>query len=356
MEAFAYVGYPCRIIFGPGKVATLTDEVNHLGAASVMFCCTPGREGRVRQITETLDGRNVQVSPIANSIVSEDLVVEGRRQAREFGTDCLVAVGGGSALGLAKSIALELGIPIVAIPTTYSGSETSELQGMFEDGKRVLKRSSRMQPKTIIYDPELSVDLPLETSLLSAINSMAHAACSFFGRNPNPVTALFAEEGLRAMGNALPRVADNPRDVDARGDALYGAWLCGSTLNSAGTVLHHKICHVLGGYFRMPHAAAHTIILPHSVGYNRDAAPAAMKRIARAFGDENSDAAGAIFDLLTRIGAPTALKSIGMSRDDLAKAAKLVTTNPYFNPRPIEYQPVRELLENAWFGRRPEIS
>jgi maleylacetate reductase len=354
VQTFTHVGNACRVIFGAGRI--LADEISHLDAQRVIFCCTPRRKERVTQLAETSGNHKVKVIPIANSIVTEGLVIEGRGQAGEFDADCLVAFGGGSALGLAKSIALELDIPIIAIPTTYSGSETSELQGMFENGNRVLKRSSRMQPKTIIYDPELSIDLPLEISIRSAVNSMAHAACSFLGKNPNPLTSLIAEEGIRAMKSALPCIVDNPLDTDARGDALYGAWLCGSTLNSAGTVLHHKICHVLGGYFGVPHATAHTIIFPHSIGYNRDVAPEAMKQIARAFGDEDADAAGQIFDLLTRIGAPTALKDVGVSKGDLSGAAKLITTDPYFNPRPVEYESTCELLEDAWFGRRPTSS
>lgn len=356
MQTFTYVGFPCRVVFGPGKIDTLSDEIGYLGAKRVMFCCTPGREEQVTQLAGTSVDHRVKICPIAKSIISEDLVVEGRRRAKQFGADCLVTFGGGSALGLAKLIALEFDIPIIAIVTTYAGSETTGLRGMFEDGKRVLKRSSRMLPKTIIYDPELSVSLPLEISIASAVNSMAHAVSSFLGEHPNPVTNLIAEEGLRVMRSALPRIADSPVDVNARGDALYGAWLCGSTLNTAGVVFHHKVCHVLGGSFKLPHAITHTIILPHSTGYNRDYAPEAMSRIARAFGDENSDAAGEVFDLLTHIGAPTTLKDIGMSGSDLDEAAKLITTDPYFNPGPVEYEPVREMLDDAWSGTRPTIS
>ena len=356
MQAFTYLGYPCRVVFGPGKISSLRDEIDHFGTKRILFCCTPGREEPVVRLAEAIGDRSTKVCPIANPVVSEELVTEGRSQAKEFDADCLVTYGGGSALGLAKSIALEFDIPIIAIVTTYSGSETTEFQGMFEDGKRVLKRSHRMQPRTIIYDPELSVDLPIEVSVPSAINSMAQAVGSFTGENPNPVTSLFAEEGLRSMRDALPRIADNPRDMDARGDALYGAWLCGSTVNSSGTVFHHKVCHVLGGYFKLSHAKTHTIILPHSTGYNREYLPDAMIRIARAFGDEEGDAAGAIFDLLLEIEAPSALKDIGMSENDLDKAAKLITTDPYFSPRPVEYAPVRALLDDAWHGRRPSIN
>ena len=353
MKSFAYIGYPCRVVLGAGKVNSLPDEIDRIGAKRIIFCCTPGRKEQVTQLAEASGGDAIKLCPIAQSVVSEDLVAEGRRQAGEFAPDCLVAYGGGSALGLAKSIALEFNIPILAIVTTYSGSETTEFQGMFEDGKRVLKRSSRMLPRTIIYDPELSVGLSLETSIPSAVNSMAQAVSSFLGENPNPTTSLFAEEGLRFMRSALPRIYNNPRDVDARADALYGAWLCGSTLNMSGTVFHHKVCHVLGGYFKLPHAMTHTVILPHSTGYNRESAPEAMVRIARAFSDDAGDAAGTIFDLLANIGAPTALKDIGMAEGDLDEAARLVTTDPYFCPRPVEFEPVRAMLRDAWSGRRP---
>ena len=275
MEAFTYLDNPSRVNFGLGKISSLPDEIDHLGAKRILFCCTPRQKERVEQIAEISGDLSTIVCPIANAIVSQELVTEGRNQAKEFGADCLVTYGGGSALGLAKSIALELDVPIIAIVTTYSGSETTEFQGMFEDGKRVLKRSSRMQPKIIIYDPELSVDLPLEVSVPSAVNSMAQAVGSFLGENTNPVTSMFAEEGLRLMRNALPRITDNPRDVDARGDALFGSWLCGCTLNSSGPVFHHKVCHVLGNISncRMPkripsscrirrHITANTHLMP----------------------------------------------------------------------------------------------
>ena len=206
MQIFSYVGYPCRIVFGPGKISSLSDEIDRLGAKRIMFCCTMGRKEQVTHLAEAFGDYNVKLCPIAKSIVSEGLIVEGRREAKEFSANCLVTYGGGSALALAKAIALELDIPIIAVVTTYSGSETTEFQTMFEDGKRVLKRSRRMQPATIIYDPELSVDLPLDISIPSAVNTMAHAVGSFSSENPNPVTFLFAEEGLRLMRNALPEV------------------------------------------------------------------------------------------------------------------------------------------------------
>ena len=221
MQAFTYIGYPCRVVFGLGKISSLSEEIDHFGAKRVLFCCTSGRKEEVTRLSEASGEHSTKLCPIANSVVSEELVAEGRNQAKEFDADCLVAYGGGSALGLAKSIALDFEIPIIAIVTTYSGSETTEFQGMFENGKRVIKRSHRMQPKTIIYDPGLSVDLPLEVSVPSAVNSMAHAVGSFMGENPSPVTSLFAEEGLRSMRSALPRITDNPRDVLLRSQLNY---------------------------------------------------------------------------------------------------------------------------------------
>ena len=282
-----------------------------------------------------------------------DAVSEGRRIARERGADCLVSYGGGNAVGFAKAIALELDIPIVAVATTYAGSETTALQGIrYADGRRN-HSSPRMLPRTVIYDPMLTIDLPLAVSIPSGIHAMAHAVGSFFAENNNPVTALMAEEGIRVMAGALPRIAGDPANVEARGDALYGAWLCGSTLMSSSTVLHHKICHVLAGDFGLTHAEINCIVLPHATAYNRNVAPEAMRRIARAFGDETADAACAIFDLLRRSGAPIALKDISMKRDDLDRATALILTNPYYNPRPYERDAIRTLLDDAWHGRPP---
>ena len=190
--------------------------------------------------------------------------------------------------------------------------------------------------------------------MASGFNAIAHAAEVLYAENANPITSLMAEEGIRALTRGLPGVKADLRDLDSRSDCLYGAWLCGVVLGTASMALHHKLCHVLGGSWNLPHAETHTVILPHVLAYNYAAAPEAMSRIERAMNAPN--AASAIFDLMRKLGAPTSLEDIGMKRDDLARAASLVMESPYYNPRPVTYNDVQDLLDDAFIGRyRPPV-
>jgi len=356
MKPFDFVGLPSRAIFGAGKIATLKDEIEALGARRALFCCSPGRTEFVEKLAATLAPLSAGVCARALPFSPMEAVLEGRRAAQETGADCLVSYGGGNAVGFAKAIALELDIPIIAIATTLSGSETTALQGIIKDGKRVQNASPRMQAKTLIYDPELTIGVPLSVLIPSGMNSMAHAVGATVADNGNPVSRLFAEEGIRIMSSALTRLARNPDDLDARGDAFYGAWLNANTLKLApgGVNVHHKLCHVLGGGCGLPHAEVHTVILPHSTAYNRDAVPDAMRTIAAALGDQTGDAAESLYDLEIAIGAPTSLRDIGLPEDALDGVADQVATDAYYsNPRPIERDGIRALLDDAWHGRRP---
>jgi maleylacetate reductase len=165
------------------------------------------------------------------------------------------------------------------------------------------------------------------------------------------VISLLAEEGIAALARALPNIVRQPADRDARSDALYGAWACGVCLGSVGMALHHKLCHTLGGAFDLPHAATHAVILPHAIAYNEPAAPEAMQRVARILGA--TCAAEGLFDLAQRLNAPAALKDIGMPQSGIARAAELATASPYPNPRPVDREDIRALLEDAFHGRRP---
>jgi alcohol dehydrogenase class IV len=180
---------------------------------------------------------------------------------------------------------------------------------------------------------------------------MAHAVEGLYARDGNPVLRLMAEEGIRALGAALPTISRDPANRDARSGALYGAWLCGIVLGSSSVALHHRLCHVLGGAFELPHAETHTVILPHAIAYNARAAPAAIGRVARALAVD--DAAAGVFDLAKAAGAPTALSDIGMPQTGLDRAADLVVADPSWNPQPIDRAAVRALLDDAWHGRRP---
>ena len=213
------------------------------------------------------------------------------------------------------------------------------------------ERNRRVLPKVVIYDPLLTIDLPVAMSITSGFNAIAHAAEALYAENSNPITTLMAEEGIRALAQGMPEVAKNPRGREGRSDCLYGAWLCSSVLGTTSMALHHKLCHVLGGTWNLPHAETHTVILPHAVAYNYAAAPEAMQRIERAMKTPN--AASGIFDLMKQLGAPLSLKEIGMKQDDLDRAASLVMEAPYYNPRPVTRESILGLLNDAFFGRRP---
>jgi alcohol dehydrogenase class IV len=259
--------------------------------------------------------------------------------------DGTVAIGGGSAIGLGKAIAWRKDLPQIAVPTTYAGSEMTDILGETADGAKTTRRDPKIQPETVIYDPDLTRSLPQSLAATSGINAIAHAVEALYAKDGNPVTSMMAEEGIRALAAALPRLED------ARGEALYGAWLCGAVLGTSAMALHHKLCHVLGGSFGMPHAETHTVILPHATAYNAPAAPQAMARIARALAAES--AAAGLFDLARSLGAPLSLEQLGFRQADLVRAAEIAVANPYWNPRDVTREGVLQVLEDAFHGRRP---
>jgi len=275
-----------------------------------------------------------------------------REEARRLGADCAIAIGGGSTTGLGKAIALESGLPILAIPTTYAGSEMTPIYGITEAGLKKTGKDKRVLPHTVIYDPELTITLPLSLSATSGINAIAHASEGLYAQDGNPIMSMLAEDGIRAMAEGLRLLQDDSREMYGRSRCLYGAWLCGTVLGNVGMGLHHKLCHTLGGSFNLPHAETHTIILPHALAYNARAAEGVMQRIARALGSET--AAGGVWDLAKRLGAPIALRDLGLKSEDLDVAADLAMTNVYPNPRPLERSAIRLLLQHAYEGIRPD--
>ena len=351
MQPFVYNGLPSRVIFGAGSLAQLGREIELLGATRALVLSTPQQRAQAEALAGQLGERAAGVFAEAVMHVPVETARQARAFATEVGADCAIAIGGGSTTGLGKAIALEASLPIIAIPTTYAGSEMTPIYGLTEGGVKKTGRDLRVLPRTVIYDPTLTTSLPPALSLTSGINAIAHAAEGLYAQDANPIVSLMAEEGIRALGNGLPLVMDEPGNLAARADCLYGAWLCGAALGSVGMALHHKLCHTLGGTFNLPHAETHTIVLPHVLAYNRDAAPEAMKRIARAL--RADDAAQGAFDLAHDHGAPTALKDIGLTATDLDVALDLALKNPYWNPRPVERTPLRALLEAAFEGRRP---
>jgi maleylacetate reductase len=351
MNAFQLELHVPRVVFGDGALAQLPTEIERLGARRALVLSTPEQADAARRVAELLGERSAGIFPRAVMHVPLDVAREARDEARRLGADCAVAIGGGSTTGLGKAIALDSGLPIVAIPTTYAGSEMTPIYGLTDGGVKKTGRDPRVLPKAVIYDPRLTLSLPVGLSVTSGINAIAHAAEGLYAHDGNPIVALMAEEGIRAMATALPALHASPQSLPARGEALYGAWLCGAVLGHVAMGLHHKLCHTLGGSFDLPHAEVHTVVLPHALAYNAGHAREAMARIARALGA--GDAAIALQDLARRLGAPTALRDIGMPADGLDRAADLAASAPYPNPRPLERDALRALLQRAFEGAAP---
>ena len=213
-------------------------------------------------------------------------------------------------------------------------------------------RDARVLPRTVIYDPLLTLGLPSAMTVTSAMNAIAHAVEGLYAQDTNPIMSMVAEEGIRAIASGLPRVHAQADHLEGRSDCLYGAWLCGSVLGNVGMALHHKLCHTLGGTFNLPHAETHTIVLPHATAFNEAAAGAAMERVRRGLGCAGSAAQG-LYDLAAAHGAPLALRDLGLREADLDRAADIAVTAPYWNPRPIDRAGIRALLDDAFHGRRP---
>lgn len=346
-----------RVVFGAGSLAQLPAEVERLGATRALVLATPEQRASAEKVAAMLGARAAGIFAEATMHVPIETARAARAEAQRLNADCAVAVGGGSTTGLGKAIALDSGLPIVAVPTTYAGSEMTPIYGLTEDGQKKTGRDVRVLPKTVIYDPELTLTLPLALSITSGINAIAHAAEGLYTPEPNPIIALMADEGIAALAHALPALKDNPADPTARRDALYGAWLCGAVLGHAAMGLHHKLCHTLGGTFNLPHAETHTVVLPHALAYNAPAAPQVMARIARALGRADGgdplSAARALQALAGRLGAPTALRAIGMPADGLDRTADLAVQTPYPNPRALDRQALRALLQRAYEGAPP---
>lgn len=351
MTPFTYTSLPSRVIFGSGTISGLADEIKRLGCSRALILSTPQQEAEA----QALAGR---IGPLAAGLYANaamhtpvHVTEQALAAAKDLKADVTIALGGGSTTGLGKAIALRTDLPQIVIPTTYAGSEATPILGETRDGLKTTQRNLKILPEVILYDVDLTLTLPVGLSVTSGMNAIAHAVEALYAEDANPITALMAEEAIRALAKALPVIVKDSRNPEARSDALYGAWLCGICLGTVGMALHHKLCHTLGGTFDLPHAETHTVVLPHATAYNAAATPDAMKRLARALGTD--DPVRGLYDLEQRLGAPTSLKALGMPEEGLDKAADLALANPYWNPRPLERGAIRALLDDAWAGRPP---
>ncbi len=343
MNPFVYTPLPARVIFGRGRIREAAAEAACLGMARPIVVSTPQQSSSCEALASQVGGLTY---PHAVMHTPVDVTEAAVAFVREQRIDGIVSLGGGSSTGLGKAIALRTDLNQLAIPTSYAGSEMTNILGETNGGAKTTRRDLRIQPETVIYDPDLLATLPDAFAATSGLNAIAHAVEALYAADGNPIISLMAEEGIRALAGALPRGAAGHEE------ALYGAWLCGAVLGSAAMALHHKLCHVLGGTFNLPHAETHAIVLPHATAYNAAAVPDAMKRIAKALNAK--EASSGLHALARSIGSPLTLKEIGMPEDGLDKAADIAVADPYPNPRPLKRDAIRKLLDNAYHGRSPE--
>lgn len=342
---FTHEGLPMRVRMRPGALADLAGEAESLGLNRMLVLSTPGQEETARAVSNALGERTAGVHPHAAAHVPTTSADAANAAVRATGADGCVAIGGGSAIGLGKAVALRQRLPVIAVPTTYAGSEMTPVWGITDEDGKHTGRDQGVLPTSVLYDPELTTTLPPRTSTVSGINAIAHAAEALYAPNSSPLTALMAEEGVRALAEALPAVTADPSDTAARGRAQYGAWLCGSCLATATMGLHHKLCHVLGGMLDLPHAATHATVLPHVLAYNTPATPHAHTALRRALGSDNP--ASALRALASTASAPTTLAELGMTPADIEPVTERVLAAPYTNPRPVTAEGVRGILRSA---------
>lgn len=344
---------PQKVRFAVGSRHRIGEEIAGLGCSQALVLSTPEQSDVASDIAESLGGKVAGVYFRAAMHTPVEVTEDALSHANLVKADCLVAVGGGSTIGLAKAITLRAALPQIAVPTTYAGSEATPILGQTENGIKTTLKDSGVTPKVVLYDAELVTTLPPALSTASGLNAMAHAVEALYAKERTAETTELAIDGLRAFRQGLPRVLADPRDLEAREKTLRGAWACGTVLGRVGMALHHKLCHALGGSFDLPHAQTHAVVLPHATHYNAAVAAEFLRPVADIFG--GGEPGAGLWQFAKDMDAPMALKDLGMAESDLDKAADIATTNPYWNPREIDRDDIRQLLQNAWSGRAPGI-
>jgi maleylacetate reductase len=350
--AFTWTVLPSRVVFGAGALRQVPDEVDRLEKRRVLLIGGgPSTQGVFDGVRETLGDRVAGTVAGSTQHVPGDLADTGVSTAREVDADVLVTVGGGSSTGLGKVLAFTCDLPLIAVPTTYSGSEMTAIWGRTTAGRKHTAFDIRVLPRTVVYDPETCTGMPPRLAGASGMNALAHCLESLWSPRANPISTTLAVDGGRRLVDGLPRVVADPSDIDSHGNNLVGACLAGVALAQAGIAVHHRTCHVLGGGWRLPHAETHAALLPHSTAFVASRAPGAMLHASRILGDQ--DPAGALFALLDHLHLPTTLSALGMPEDGLDEAAHRVMEGSRDDPLVTDEHAVRHMLDDAFFGRDP---
>ncbi len=350
MRPFIYEPQKSRTVFGTGTIAGIGDEAKALGLSRLLMLSTPEQTDQAKAAASSAS--DLILGTFSNAAMHSpvDVTEDALKVAQDLNVDGFLSIGGGSTIGLGKALAVRTSLPHIAIPTTYAGSEMTPILGETENGKKLTRRDPAILPQVVIYDVDLTLSLPWSMTVTSAMNAMAHAVEALYAKDRNPVVEVLAERGIAAFGTSLRRLRSQPHDLNARADALFGAWACGNCLGQVSMALHHKLCHVLGGTFDLPHAATHTIILPHAAAFNGQ--DGSLSAVTRALG--GTLPGRALFDLAAELGAPLALSDFGFSEGDIGTAADVAMQSPYWNPRPFGREDIVSILRAAQKGEVPK--
>jgi alcohol dehydrogenase class IV len=353
MREFHHDAIPGRVVFGAGSRHRLADEAAAVGARRILVIASE-YEAAIADEAESVLGERAagRFTDVVQHVPAERAAA-AVAAVEELDADTVLTIGGGSATGFGKVIRLERDVAFLALPTTYAGSEMTTIWGRTDGDHKATGTDVRVKPDTVVYDPELTLSLPPSIAGPSGMNALAHCVEALYGPGANPVVSLHALEGIRALATALPLVCGDGDGIEARSEALYGAYLAGVALASGGTALHHKTCHVLGGMFDLNHGDMNAVVLGHALAYNAPAVPEVMASIGAALDVDASDAPAALHRLAGAIGAPTSLEAIGMPADGLDEAARRVVEAAAANVRPPDRASIRQMLDDAHHGRTP---
>ena len=350
VPSFTYEGAPVRIVFGLGARHRLADELDRLGLSQVVLIASGSSRAPADALVELLDHRLTWRVDGVDHHVRAEMVEEVTADAVRVGADGVVTLGGEWATGLGKAVALS-GLPLVAVPTTYAGSEMTPVWGMTAGGGQESGRVPLLLPKTVVYDPELTLSLPPLVTAATGMSAMGHCLEALWAEGASPLSGPLALEAARALAESLPTAVVEPLDLKSRSRALVGACQAGVALAIAGSGLHHRICQVLGGRFDLPHARAQAVVLPHVVAFNEPVLGPLAARMAVAVGAGR--ASTGLHDLAVRLGLPTSLAELGLAEEVIPRVAAEVMEAPPPNPRPVDDAAVRAILRDAWTGDGP---
>lgn len=274
-------------------------------------------------------------------------IPEAAAAASDSAADVLVALGGGSAIDTGKAVSAETGLPLVSIPTTYSGAEWTTFYGVRDPGRRMRGGGTGAHPAGIVYDPQLTLTLPRAETVGTALNALAHCAEALYVKERTLETDRHALDGARLIGEWLPHVVEAPADVDARTGLLRGACHAGAALGGSMLALGHAMAQALGGRYGLPHGALNALCLPAALRFNEPVAADAIARFGRALGSE--DPAGRVEEL-ARLGGFERLRDLGVPEDAPMEVAEAVAVRPgaKANPRPVTPADVEQLLHAIW--------